>query len=153
MKIKPTTLKAANEFVGKHHRHSKPVARNGGRFAIGLWLDELVGVVVIGNPVARLMMDGVTAEVLRCCVSKAAPKNSCSMLYSAAWRAWRAMGGMRMITYTLKEESGSSLKGSGWKVVAETQPRKTGWSRKSRERINDPIYNKPKFRWEVKNDL
>ena len=148
MILKPITLKKANEFVGLHHRHSDPVARNGGRFAIGLWEDQLVGVAIVGNPIARMLMDGSTAEVLRCCIKEPAPKNACSKLYGACWRAWKAMGGNKMITYTLKQETGSSLKGSGWKLVSETKPGK--WSRKKRLRNDKPIYSLPKYSWEVK---
>lgn len=140
-------MKKANEFVAEHHRHSKPVARNGGRFAISLWENDLEGVIIVGNPIARMLMDGETAEVLRCCVKPSAPANACSKLYAAAWNAWKAMGGKKMITYTLKEESGSSLKGAGWRKVAETKPHQ--WTTPTRIRNIQEIYNKPKYRWEV----
>ena len=147
MTLRPTTLRKANEFVANYHRHSKPVARNGGRFAISLWVEDLIGVIIVGNPIARALMDGETAEVLRCCVKDSAPANACSKLYGAAWKAWKAMGGKKMITYTLQKESGSSLKGAGWKKVGVTKPHQ--WTTKTRPRKVQEIYNEPKYRWEV----
>ena len=96
----PITLREANAFVESHHRHNGRTARNGGKFAVGVEARTrtgegitLVGVAIVGNPLSATYMDGFTAEVLRVCTSPEAPKNICSMLYSACWRAWRAMGG------------------------------------------------------------
>ncbi len=146
--IVPITLREANDFVESFHRHSKRTSRDGGKFAIGCSDGEkLCGVAIVGRPIARLLNDDYTAEVLRCCVTPDAPKNSCSKLYSACWRAWRAMGGRKLITYTLQTESGASLRGAGWKVIAECEP--CAWSRKSRKRDWQPIYGQKKLRWEV----
>ena len=62
---------------------------------------------------------------------------------------WQQMGGKRMVTYTLQEESGSSLRGAGWKIVGETKPTESGWDRKNRKRDWQPIYGQLKFRWEA----
>jgi hypothetical protein len=148
----PVTLREANDFVFNFHRHNGRTARNGGKFAIGCETDSLVGVAIVGNPLSATLMDGVTAEVLRVCTSPEAPKNACSMLYGACWRAWRAMGGQRLITYTLKTESGSSLKGAGWQVVGETKAMKegSGWRKKDHlKRDWQPIYGQAKFRWQI----
>ena len=119
----PISIKEANEFILNFHRHNDPVKNC--RFAIGAGFEgKLVGVAIIGNPVARLMNDGFTMEVLRVCAKEDSPKNTCSFLYGRSWRVWQQMGGLRMITYTLQSESGSSLKGSGWKIVGETKPSK-----------------------------
>ena len=49
MKIVPISLKDANEFVAKHHRHNKPT--QGHKFSIGLEQDgQLVGVAIAGRP-------------------------------------------------------------------------------------------------------
>ena len=145
----PISIKEANEFILNFHRHNAPVKNC--RFAIGAGFEgKLVGVAIIGNPVARLMNDGFTMEVLRVCAKEDSPKNTCSFLYGRSWRVWQQMGGLRMITYTLQSESGSSLKGSGWKIVGETKPSK-GWSRKNRDRKWQPIYGQMKFRWEVES--
>jgi hypothetical protein len=146
--LRPITLRGANDFVALFHRHNGRTARNGGRFAISVEADEmLVGVAIVGNPLSATFMDGFTAEVLRVCTSPEAPKNVCSMLYGACWRAWRAMGGRRLVTYTLKTESGSSLRGAGWRVVAEAGTDKRGWSMKG-PRKWQPIYGQQKLRWE-----
>src|SRR5438309_1655890 len=97
----PITLKEANEFVKNFHRHNRPVHRNGGKFALAVSDgSQLCGVAIVGRPLARLLDNGWTAEVLRSCVAPWSPRNANSMLYGAAWRAWRAMGGRRLVTYT-----------------------------------------------------
>ena len=121
----PMTMREANEFVASFHRHNKPVA--GARFAIGASDGEaLIGVAIVGRPVARQLQDGVTSEVTRCCVRERAQKGACSFLYAACWRAWRAMGGRRLVTYTLATESGASMRGVGWKLVAELPANRPG---------------------------
>jgi hypothetical protein len=148
MTLVPVTVKEANEFVKSFHRHSKPTV--GGRFAIGLeQLGELVGVAIVGRPVARFLDKPGVAEVTRTCTNQNATKNAVSKLYAACWRAWRAMGGLRLITYTLKEESGASLRGAGWEVLHEVQLKKDGWDVPSRKREWQPVYGQQKFRWEV----
>jgi len=146
LEIIPITIREANEFIDNFHRHNKPT--QGGRFAIGASVEEgLVGVAIVGRPVGRTLDDGWTAEVTRVCVVDHAPKNTCSFLYGRCWRIWQQMGGKRMVTYTLQEESGSSLRGAGWKIVGETKP--GGWDRQNRKRDWQPIYGQLKFRWEA----
>lgn len=118
--LAPCTLRTANDFVAKHHRHNGRTARNGGKWAVSVMLDNVVvGVAIVGNPLSATLMDGWTAEVLRVCTIDEAPKGSCSMLYNACWRAWRAMGGKRLITYTLTEEGGGL---SSWGRVENRRP-------------------------------
>jgi len=71
------------------------------------------------------------------------------MLYGACWRAWRAMGGKRLITYTLQTEPGTSLRGAGWRIVAECKP--GSWNRENIDRLRhwQPIYGQQKFRWQI----
>lgn len=149
--VVPMTLKEANDFVASYHRHNGRTARNGGKFAIGAsYGDQLVGVAIVGNPISASFMDGFTAEVLRGCVRPDAPCNANSFLYGACWRVWRAMGGLKLVTYTLQEESGASLRGAGWKVVAEVQPTKAGWNKNDHlTRIWQPVQGQLKFRWEI----
>lgn len=150
----PITLREANDFVEQFHRHNGRTSRNGGKFAIGCSADnELVGVAIVGLPIARMLSDGFTAEVLRCCVLDSSPKGTNSFLYACCWRAWRAMGGRRLITYTLKDEGGASLRGAGWKIVAEVDS-SNGWNRPNINRIRQwqPIYGQSKLRWEKSDD-
>src|SRR5437016_4190311 len=96
--VTPITLRQANDFVEQFHRHNGRTTRNGGRFAIAAIHPEfgLVGVAIVGRPLARLLQDGYTAEVLRLCVRDNAPKNTCSFLYGRCWRIWQAMGGRKL---------------------------------------------------------
>lgn len=158
LEVRPTTLRAANDFVAEHHRHNGRTARNGGKFAVSVWavvpevdLEQQVGVAILGNPLSATYMDGRTAEVLRVCTALDSPKNVCSMLYSACWRAWRAMGGLRLITYTLQSELGTTLKASGWKIYGETKPVLPGWRKSDHlEREHQPVMLEKKYRWEVR---
>lgn len=144
----PITLRQANDFVAAFHRHNRPTSRDGGKYAIGCSDGStMVGVAIVGLPVARLLNDGWTAEVLRVCAAPNAPRNVNSFLYARCWNAWRAMGGHRIVTYTLKVESGESLRGAGWRVVAECRP--GVWNRAGRYREWDDIYGQQKLRWEA----
>ncbi len=145
LQVIPISLAEANEFVENFHRHNKPVIRH--KYAIGACTDKLVGVAIVGRPVARLLQDGFTVEVTRVCVADDAPKGTCSFLYGRCWRIWQQMGGKRMVTYTLQSESGSSLKGAGWKIMGEVEG--GHWDRKKRRRDWQPIYGQMKFRWEA----
>ena len=149
----PVTLREANDFVEQFHRHSRRTNRDGGRFAVGATCPGvgLVGVAIVGRTLARMLDDGWTAEVTRACVSPGAPRGANSFLYSRCWRAWRAMGGRRLVTYTLASESGASLRGAGWRVVGEVRPSR-GWSRTGRERDWLPVYGQLKLRWQMGGD-
>lgn len=133
LRLQPLTFREACDFVERHHRHHAPPV--GHKFSIGLNDGEsVVGVVIVGRPVARHLDDGWTAEVTRCCVADGV-ENGCSKLYAAAWRAARAMGYTRLITYTLPSEGGASLRGSGWREVYTTSERSKGWDTPSRPRV------------------
>ena len=145
----PLSITEANEFVQNFRRHNGrvPVAR----FAVGASDGaRLVGAAIVSFPVARSLMDGFTSEVTRCCVLDDAPKGTCSFLYAACWRAWKAMGGRRLVTYTLQTESGASLRGAAWKVVAELAPRTDAQQWTNRPgREWQSVVGQAKFRWEV----
>lgn len=148
MRIVPLTLREANDFVERHHRHSARTSNDGGKYAIGLEHDgQLVGVAIVGRPVARLLQVDGAAELLRLCVSPDAPRNANSKLYARARRIWQLMGGTKMLTYTLSKETGASMRAVGLKEptaeVAQQQ-----WDRPSRPREERDIYEQPKVRWE-----
>lgn len=112
--LTPISLREANAFVERNHRHHKGVT--GHKFSIGCTRDgELVGVAIMGRPVSRYLDDGLTLEVNRLCTTGA--ENACSMLYGAAARAARAMGYRKIITYTLDTEPGTSLRAAGWQCA------------------------------------
>jgi len=141
--IIPITLAEANEFVRVNHRHHKPCI--GHKFSIGVEQDGLiVGVAIIGRPVSRHLDNGWTLEVNRCCTD--GTKNACSMLYSSAWKAVKAMGYKRLITYILNSETGTSLKASNWKLIGEAGG--GSWNRKNRARVDTAPLQK-KLLWEA----
>jgi hypothetical protein len=149
----PITLKEANNFVENFHRHNGRTARDGGKWAIGVSTgEELVGVAIVGNPLSATLMDGFTAEVLRVCVVDHAPIGVNSFLYSRCWQIWRLMGGRKLVTYTLAEESGASLKSAGWQIVGEVKPHDRWAEKTTRDglaRSWQPIYGQLKIRWEI----
>lgn len=111
MRGHPVTLKEAAAFVGALHRHHK--APVGHRFSIGAEHGgRLVGVAVIGRPVARRTPQYSVAEVTRLCTD--GTKNTCSFLYAAAARICKEMGYDRIQTFILESESGVSLRAAGW---------------------------------------
>lgn len=145
-RIVPITLRAAKEFVDNHHRHN--VSPQGHKFSIGLEVDnELVGVAIVGRPIARNLDDGFTAEITRCCVLDGM-NNANSKLYGAAVRSAKSMGFTRIVTYTLPNESGSSLKASGF--IQDGVVRGRDWNCPSRPRktlTQDKYPSGDKIRW------
>lgn len=143
MRLCPVTIREACAFVAEHHRHHD--APQGGLFAVAAE-DEgaIVAVAIVGRPLARMLADGYTAEVTRLCSTGA--RNACSLLYAAAWRACRALGYRRLVTYTLPEEGGASLRAAGWRLVGEAGG--GSWSREGRPRV-DTHPTQGKLRWEA----
>ena len=132
LRLRPITQRAAFAFIAEKHRHHLPP--RGAKFCIGVDDDNgLVGVATAGRPVARAFDDGYTIEVSRCCTDST--PFAASKLYAACWRAARAMGYTRLITYTLAREPGTSLVAAGYRVVYQTQDRPKGWDTPSRRRI------------------
>lgn len=144
----PMTISEAKNFVDNFHRHNK--APQGGLFAVGASNgDQLIGVAIVGRPIARGLDNGKTAEVVRCCVVEDSPKGTCSFLYSRCWKACKALGWEKLVTYTLKSESGASLRGCGWRVVAELNPRRPEEWQSRFGREWQPVVGQAKLRWEA----
>lgn len=146
MIVRPLTLKQANAFIEEHHRHHKKVV--GHRFSLGLFSDNLlIGVCIVGRPVARGCDPYFVAEVTRLATDGA--KNGCSMLYAAAARACDAMGFDKIQTYILESEPGISLRAAGWSRVAVTAG--GSWNHggeKSHKNRREDQPMEPKVRWE-----
>ena len=138
------TLADANKFIEAHHRHHRPVV--GHLFSIGA-LDDgvLVGVVIVGRPVARLRDDGLTAEVTRLCAD--GTKNVCSFLYGRAARAAFALGYTKIGTYTMPNEGGASLRAAGWKLIGLRGGGQWHTPSRPREIMKSPICQK--WLWEA----
>ena len=150
MNIVPVTFRDACQFVAEQHRHNKPPV--GHKFSIGLKNEGvLVGVAMAGRPVARHLDDGLTLEINRTCTD--GTKNANSMLYGAVRRVAWGMGFKRIITYTQSNESGASLRASGF-VRIKSLPARGSWAESSVKRRagRDPVGNGGIERqlWEVR---
>ena len=149
MELTPIDFRSACNFIEQYHRHHK--APIGHKFSIGAIKDgNIVGVVIVGRPIARGNDDGYTLEVTRCCSD--GTKNVCSFLYSAAWRAAKNLGYRRLITYILKSESGTSLRASGYKELYSIKGR--SWNCLSRPRIDKhPVVDKTLFEISINQEV
>ena len=165
MNIVPTTIKAARIFVARHHRHHQPP--RGGLFACAVEHGgDVIGVAIVGRPVARELQDGRSAEVTRLCVSPTltaglrglcspvasseddTPGGACSMLYGACWRAARSLGYRRLLTYILDTEVGLTLRAAGWRCLGAAGG--GSWSCPSRPR-KDGAPQQGKLRWQAES--
>jgi hypothetical protein len=149
LSIVPVNLAEANAFVKEYHRHLGSLP--GCKFCIGVARASLdtfgvVGVAIVGRPVARHLDDAWTLEINRLCTD--GTKHAPSKLYAACWRASRAMGYRRLITYTLKAESGISLRASGFALVGERRAR-AGWDAPSRPRVDHGVDGQERLLWEA----
>ena len=150
LEIAPITLRAASNFISEHHRHNQPP--RGWKFGVSVLLDgTLVGVATAGRPVARMLDDGLTLEVNRTCTD--GTPNANSKLYGACWRAGKALGYRRLITYTQADEPGASLKAAGFVKVRDL-PARGSWAESSvtGKAKRDPIGNGGVARqlWEIR---
>jgi hypothetical protein len=141
--IRPISLAAANEFVGKLHRHHKPVV--GHRFSISAIDEEsnVVGVAIVGRPVARLTNAEEVLEVTRVCTD--GTPNACSVLYSAAARVGKELGYREIQTFILETEPGTSLKAAGWIVKGRSKGGQWKHTDGNPRRTDQPICPKTKY--------
>lgn len=141
--LQPVTYREACSFIAEHHRHHLPP--QGHKFSIGVNDGEkVVGVACVGRPVSRHLDNGWTAEVTRLCTD--GTKNAPSILYAACWRAARAMGYRRLITYILDTERGTTLTAAGWRLVGVAGG--DSWNAPSRPRVDKhPLQGK--LLWEA----
>lgn len=143
MIIRPATLREANDLVARWHRHSKPV--RGHRFSLAAVEGDVVGIAIVGRPVAaELQKVPLTAEITRVCTN--GHPNACSKLYAACRNVWRAMGGHRLVTYTLASEPGTSLKAAGFHIEAHL-PARANWNTDKRPRPNNTEPCPARIRW------
>jgi hypothetical protein len=115
----PQPKRVVAEFIREHHRHHEPPIT---------WIvhcaccldGRLVGVATANRPVNVSLCDGVTLEISRTCTT--GERNANSMLMGAIGRIGKALGYSRLITYTLPEEGGASLRAAGFVVAAHVPP-------------------------------
>lgn len=146
----------AQAWIRAHHDHNDPPIGDLFRLGASDSSGRIVGVAIVGRPIARALQDGWTVEILRVAVRRDLdPWNSgrgypgaCSFLYAASWKAARALGYRRAVTYTLDRESGASLRAlAGWHSGPIMPGR--GWDRVGRRRRNNPASMTDKRRWTV----
>ena len=108
----------------------------------------MVGVIIVGRPIARKLDNRFILEVNRNCVLDDAPKGTCSFLYAKAMIIWQSMGGKNIITYTLETESGSSLKAVSLnkETTVQTIKKNTGWTTRA-NRVWQKVQATPRIRW------
>jgi hypothetical protein len=132
LRIVPCHLDEAKAFVAQHHRHHRPPVGHKFSLAVADDADTIRAVCIVGRPVARMLDDGMTLELTRL-ASDGCP-NACSALYGAAWRAAKALGYGRLITYILDTETGTTLKAAGWRCLGQRGG--GSWSVPSRPRVD-----------------
>jgi hypothetical protein len=143
LELQPITFREACAFIRAHHRHHPPPTGHLFSVAVNDGV-KVVGVAIIGRPVARMRQDGYTAEVTRLCTDST--PHVASKLYAAARRAAFALGYRRLGTYILSSESGVSLKAAGWKEIGKAGG--GSWNCKSRPRV-DKFPTEQKILWEA----
>lgn len=143
LEIRPIELSEANAFVGRLHRHHKPV--QGHRWSLSARLDDtLVGVVICGRPVARMTDQRMVLEITRLCTD--GTRNVCSFLYGRAAAVAKLMGFSRIQTFILASESGVSLKAAGY-TKDDIDSAGGDWTRASRPNRRQDQPQEPKQRW------
>lgn len=146
LRILPMTIDEANTLVKHWHRHHRPLAR--AKFCLGVCDDadgRVCGAAIVGRPVARLLDDGITLEVNRCVTDGTA--NACSSLYGAVARAAKALGYVRVFTYTRVDEPGTSLRAAGW-TLDDPATRARSWNMPNRARIDrTEIIGRQRWLW------
>ena len=143
--VRPVTVKEAQAFVRQYHRHHKPPG--GCRFALAVVEGDIMhGVAIACRPVSRVLDDGLTLEISRCCTD--GYPNACSKLYGAVRRVAQAMGYRKVITYTLPVEGGASLRAASYQQTALIKGHSWHTPTQGRHRKDDhPMGDK--WRWEA----
>lgn len=144
--VVPLSFQDACAAVDRLHRHHR--RPQGHKFSIGLTnsAGTVVGVAIVGRPVARALDDGLTLEVTR--LATDGTPNACSRLYGTARQVGMRLGYHRIITYTRADEPGTSLRAAGFTRVADL-PARPGWDTPSRRRAGRGTDGVARTLWEV----
>ena len=149
LQVRPISFRDAAGFVAKHHAHCGPPLMH--RFSLGVWNGRwlLMGVVIVGNPVARALMGRNLVEATRVCVRRDTEPmlrdGCCSKLYAAAAQDAERAGYCKIITYLRADEDGASIRAAGW--VKEADVRGRGWHSTRRPRSDGNNAFIDKTRW------
>ena len=136
------TVKEARRLVKSWHRHLPDV--RGGLFAAKVVEgEEVVGVGIAGNPPPTWQGTG---RLVISRVATTGARNACTMLYGALAGAAQRLGWREVWTYTLPEESGTSLKAAGFEDMGLTEGGE--WDRPNIGRHRKAaVRPEPKRRW------
>lgn len=142
----PVPFAQAKAYVARYHRHNEPPV--GHVFSVGCYYDGvLVGVAIVGRPVARALDKGDTLEVTRVCTQ--GHPDACSKLYAACQQRARLRGYRKLITYTLQSEKASSVRGANF-VLAQAQAGGSKWTgKRAAGRPSGTTAQELKCRWEI----
>lgn len=113
------------------------------------WVDDVATAWAAGATFAaseRGLCGLAHAEAVLRALDRCPYRMSATMLYGACWRACKALGYRRLITYTLPEEGGASLRAAGWTTLGERGG--GSWSREGRPRV-DTHPTQTKIGWEA----
>jgi hypothetical protein len=165
-RIVPLSKTAARAFIQEFHRHNEAPSPQQVTFVCALEDEgQIVAVVTAGHPVARGLDDGSTLEVSRVCVRPGyePTKNANSRLYGAMRRVAVALGYRRIVTYTLREETGVSLRAAGFGEPIKAGEDRWGgprrsWQDDTKTRVRTDVtlwgerrqtQDQLKYRWEM----
>lgn len=144
MELRPIKRDEAFAFIREHHRHHNVPVGDLWRHAVTDDEGVVVGVAVVGRPVARPLDDGLTCEVTR--LATDTHPNACSKLYAASRRTAIEKGYRRGLTYILASEDGASLRAAGWQWLWKVKGR--SWNTPSRPRTDKhPTEDKDAYGW------
>ena len=148
LNIRPCELRDANAFVERLHRHHKKAQGHRWSTAVTLSDGTVVGVAIVGRPLARMTDQRRIVEAVRVCTD--GTPNACSSLYGAVCRQALTLGYEKAQTFILDSESGASLRAAGWFPVAYSDG--GTWSRPSRGREDKAPLDR-KVRWECRHSM
>lgn len=115
LRIEPISRGDARAYVRVWHRtHGRKLpAADMARFAVSADADEEIhGVALLGLPVSRMLAKRGWLEITR--VASDGTPNACSALLGACAREARWRGAPVVVTYTLEDEPGTSLRAAGF---------------------------------------
>ena len=141
------SLASAHAACDRWHSHHESAV--GGLFALSAWVDgRCVCVGVVSRPVARMLDNGTTCEVVRL-ASDGTVRGAASATLRACVREAVARGYRRVVSYTLLGEVGACYPAARWRPVAMT--RGGQWDTPSRRRKPAKQPGR-KVRWEAGPD-
>jgi len=137
LELRAVPFATARTFIDRHHAHCDAPAA--WRFGTSCWNGgTMIGVVTVGNPVARGLCKRGVLEVNRLCIRRDIPRalawNAASKLYGWSAREAECRGWSHIVTYTRADEDGTSIQAAGWTKEATVRGR--GWHSRRRNRSN-----------------